>query len=125
MAADEAGDGAPRDFGFLLLWCTWQASLNRALAQQRSSFKPWNSSTGSQAWSLGLSLILRLQMKLETERQEAAVHATMEEDEQAHGKVTRTISSVRLLVDAARADEQVSGSRNKTTTIQPCYTLNR
>ena len=49
-------------------------------------------------------------MKLETERQEAAVHATMEEDEQAHGKVTRTISSVRLLVDAARADEQVSAN---------------
>ena len=40
-------------------------------------------------------------------RQEAAVHAEMEQDEAQHGKVTRTMSSVRLFVDATRANEQV------------------
>ena len=70
--------------------------------------------TPSPSYEVGSECLpLGLQMKSESERQEAAVHATMEEDEAVHGKVTRTISSVRLFVDAARADEQVrcSGCR--------------
>ena len=49
-------------------------------------------------------------MKEETMRQEASVHAALEEDEAQHGKVTRSMSSVRLIVDAMRADEQVGAA---------------
>lgn len=44
-------------------------------------------------------------------RQEAAVHAEMQQDEAQHGKVTRSMSTVRLFVDATRAEEQVRSRR--------------
>ena len=52
-------------------------------------------------------------------RQEAAVHAEMQQDEAQHGRVTRSMSTVRLFVDATRAEEQV---RSPTQTL-PCLAL--
>lgn len=46
-----------------------------------------------------------MQIKLESMRQEQRVHQAMEEQEARYGRIVRTISTVRLAVDASRADQ--------------------
>ena len=57
-----------------------------------------------------------VQFKLETMRQEQRVHQTMEEQQARFGRIVRTLSTVRLAVDASRADqlEQEQGSLGDT-----------
>ncbi|KAK9918866.1 hypothetical protein WJX75_007651 [Coccomyxa subellipsoidea] len=53
-----------------------------------------------------LCFLADIQMKIEKMAQESRVQKAMEEQEQRFGRITRTISGVRLDVDAERAEEQ-------------------
>ncbi|EIE19817.1 hypothetical protein COCSUDRAFT_83558 [Coccomyxa subellipsoidea C-169] len=53
-----------------------------------------------------LCFLADIQMKIEKMAQESRVQKAMEEQEQRFGRLTRTISGVRLDVDAERAEEQ-------------------
>ena len=65
---------------------------------------------GSWGCFVGMALIAlcALQVKAEQARMEREVHQAMAAQERQHGRILRSASSVRLGIDASRADEQDS-----------------
>jgi hypothetical protein len=62
-----------------------------------------------------------LQIKLERMRQEMRVHELAAEEERTQGKLNRSLSSLRLLVDARRAEEQVAPFCLITRSLYGCW----
>ena len=56
----------------------------------------------------GIECACALQVKAEQARMEREVHQAMAAQERQHGRILRSASSVRLGIDASRADEQDS-----------------